>query len=326
MTQARLHDEAHDRSTMRPMTQQPPSAAGDGFAPRNPDWHVVCADLFKIYKVAQLEVVALRGLDLRIERGEMLALVGASGSGKSTLLSILAGLDLPSAGSVLVDGRDLLTMEEPELVEYRRRHVGFVWQQAGRNLIPYLSAAQNIELPMIIAGWPRKHVRKRTEELLEAIGLTARARSRLEQLSGGEQQRVSIGVALANEPPLLLADEPTGELDTRTGDQIFDLFADLNRRFGVTIVIVTHDEGITDRVPRVVMIRDGRIATEIFNSTGAPVSSAADVLRREYAVVDHSGRIQIPKELRDAAGLGSHVQMDLKDGRVTISRVPEADA
>ena len=307
------------------MTQQPPSAASDRLAPGEPDWHVVCADLFKIYKVAQLEVVALRGLDLRIERGEMLALVGASGSGKSTLLSILAGLDLPSAGSVLVDGRDLLTMEEPELVEYRRRQVGFVWQQAGRNLIPYLSAAQNIELPMVLSGWPRKHLRERTAELLAAVGLSARAQSRLEQLSGGEQQRVAIGVALANEPPLLLADEPTGELDTRTGDQIFDLFADLNRRFGVTIVIVTHDEGITDRVPRVVMIRDGRIATEIFNAIGEPVSGAPEMVRREYAVVDSTGRLQIPKELRDAAGLGNHVQVELQDGHVTISREPDAD-
>ena len=325
MMPAGLPEEAPERSTMEPMTQQPSSAAGDGSEPGHADWHVVCADLFKIYKVAQLEVVALRGLDLRIKRGEMLALVGASGSGKSTLLNILAGLDLPSAGSVLVDGRDLLTMEEPERVAYRRRQVGFVWQQAGHNLVPYLSAAQNIELPMVLAGRPRQQVRARTTALLEAIGLSARARSRLEQLSGGEQQRVSIGVALANEPPLLLADEPTGELDTRTADQIFDLFAGLNRRFGVTIVIVTHDEGIRDRVPRVALIRDGRIATEIFNAAGAPPGGATDVGRREYTVVDRSGRIQIPRELRDAAGLGSHVQMDLQDGRVTIARAPDAD-
>ena len=305
------------------MTQQPPAAAGELFKPRDREWHVVCADLFKIYKVAQLEVVALRGLDLRIERGETLALVGASGSGKSTLLNILAGLDLPSAGSVLVEGRDLLTMEEPQLVEYRRRHVGFVWQQAGRNLVPYLSAAQNIELPMVLAGLPRTQVCERTQELLEAVGLTTRARSGLDQLSGGEQQRVSIAVALANEPALLLADEPTGELDTRTGDQIFDLFADLNRDFGVTIVIVTHDERITERVPRVVTIRDGRIATEIFSSAGASATGAADAVRREYAVVDSTGRLQIPKELREAAGLGSHVQVELEDGRVTISRDPD---
>ena len=308
------------------MTQPPLSAAGDRFAPEDREWHVVCEDLFKIYKVAQLEVVALRGLDLRVERGEMLALVGPSGSGKSTLLSILAGLDLPSAGSVLVDGRDLLAMEEPELVEYRRRHVGFMWQQAGRNLVPYLSAAQNIELPMVLAGLPRTQVRERTQELLEAIGLTARAPARLEQLAGGEQQRVSIGVALANAPALLLADEPTGELDSRTGDQIFDLFADLNQRFGVTIVIVTHDDGIVERMPRVVTIRDGRIATEIFGSGGVLARGTPGTVRREYAVVDTTGRLQIPKDVREAAGLGSHVQVELEDGRVTISRDPDDGA
>ena len=169
---------------------------------------MVCEDVFKIYKVATLEVVALRGLDLRIERGELLALVGASGSGKSTLLSILAGLELPSAGAVRVDERDLLTMEEPDLVHYRRSEVGFVWQQTGRNLIPYLTAAQNVELPMVVTGLSRGEIRTRTAALLEAVSLTHRARSRPEQLSGGEQQRVSIAVALANNPPLLLADEP----------------------------------------------------------------------------------------------------------------------
>jgi len=302
------------------MTQQSSSASGEPFAVKETDEHISCRDLFKIYKVAQLEVVALRGLDLSVQRGEMLALVGASGSGKSTLLSILAGLDLPSAGVVLVGGRDLLTMDEPELVEYRRRHVGFVWQQAGRNLIPYLSTEQNIELPMVLAGLPRRQARERTAELLDAVGLTARARSRLEQLSGGEQQRVSIGVALANEPALLLADEPTGELDSRTGDQIFDLFTDLNQHFGVTIVLVTHDPSIAARIPRVVTIRDGRIATEIFNAVTGPLTGASPTVGREYSVVDSTGHLQIPKELREAAGLGSHVQVELEDGRVTISR------
>ncbi|PZC50299.1 MAG: ABC-type lipoprotein export system, ATPase component [Chloroflexi bacterium] len=281
---------------------------------------MVCEDVFKIYKVATLEVVALRGLDLHIERGEMLALVGASGSGKSTLLSVLAGLELPSAGSVQVDGRDLLTMEEADLVDYRRVQVGFVWQQTGRNLIPYLTAAQNIELPMVVTGMSRKAIRERTAALLEAVSLTHRAKSRPEQLSGGEQQRVSIAVALANNPPLLLADEPTGELDSHTGDQIFDLFTDLNHRFGVTVVIVTHDDHIADRVPRVVTIRDGRIATETYNRVETPVSGAPRTVRHEFAVVDRTGRLQIPKELREAARLGNHVSVRLDDGRVTISR------
>ena len=305
------------------MTTPPPARPGPDPSPLSapePNWHVLCEDVFKIYKVASLEVVALRGLDLRIERGEMLALVGASGSGKSTLLSILAGLELPSAGSVMVDGRDLLTMDEPDLVDYRRREVGFVWQQTGRNLIPYLSAAQNIELPMVVTGMPRRDIRERTAALLEAVGLSHRAHSRPEQLSGGEQQRVSIAVALANRPPLLLADEPTGELDTYTGDEIFALFADLNREFGVTIVVVTHDDHIAQRVPRVVTIRDGRIATETYNLVEAPVSGAPRTVRREYAVVDRTGRLQIPRDLRDAARLGDHVRVELDDGRVTISR------
>lgn len=281
----------------------------------------------KIEKCYELgRVRALDGLDLRIERGEMLALVGASGSGKSTLLSILAGLELPSAGSVLVDNRDLLTMEEPDLVDYRRTDIGFVWQQTSRNLIPYLSAAQNIELPMVVAGHPRGHVRDRTAELLDAVGLSHRARSRPEQLSGGEQQRVAIAVALANQPPLLLADEPTGELDTRTGDEIFELFADLNGRFGVTVVVVTHDEGIVQRIPRVVTIRDGRIASETYNLIEAPVGGAPRTVRRKYAVVDRSGRVQLPKELREAAKLGDHVHVELDDGRVIISRGPSQPA
>ena len=305
------------------MTTPPPTRprpASDSLRPSAPDWHVVCEDVFKIYKVATLEVVALRGLDLRIERGEMLALVGASGSGKSTLLSVLAGLELPSAGSVQVDGRDLLTMEEADLVDYRRVQVGFVWQQTGRNLIPYLTAAQNIELPMVLTGMSRRAIRERTAALLEAVSLTNRAKSRPEQLSGGEQQRVSIAVALANNPPLLLADEPTGELDSHTGDQIFDLFTDLNRRFGVTVVIVTHDDHIADRVPRVVTIRDGRIATETYDRVETPVSGAPRTVRHEFAVVDRTGRLQIPKELREAARLGNHVSVRLDDGRVTISR------
>ena len=306
-----------------PMTT--PSSARPGPDPAGlqatqPDWHVICEDVFKIYKVASLEVVALRGLDLHIARGEMVALVGASGSGKSTLLSVLAGLELPSAGAVMVDGQDLLTMEEADLVDYRRTEVGFVWQQTGRNLIPYLTAAQNIELPMVVTGMSRTAIRERTANLLEAVSLTHRAKSRPEQLSGGEQQRVSIAVALANDPPLLLADEPTGELDSHTGDQIFDLFTDLNRRFGVTVVIVTHDDRIAERIPRVVTIRDGRIATETYNRVETPVSGSPRTVRHEFAVLDRSGRLQIPRELREAARLGDHVSVRLDDGRVTISR------
>ena len=175
--------------------------------------YIVCEDLFKIHKSDELEVVALRGLDLKVRGGELMAIVGASGSGKSTLLNILAGLDQPSAGRAFVGGRDLLTMTEAEMVRYRRSAVGFIWQQTGRNLIPYLTATQNVELPLMLDGIEAGAARERANELLAAVSLEHRHDHHPEQLSGGEQQRVSIAVALANRPPLLLADEPTGELD-----------------------------------------------------------------------------------------------------------------
>ncbi|MDZ7729672.1 MAG: ABC transporter ATP-binding protein [Dehalococcoidia bacterium] len=187
--------------------------------------YINCEDLFKIYKTGDLEVVALRGLDLKVHRGELMAIVGASGSGKSTLLNILAGLDQPSAGRAYVGGRDLLTMSDSDMVDYRRRSVGFVWQQTGRNLIPYLDVQQNVEVPMVLDGVDPTAARDRAIELLEAVRLEHRLRHHPNQLSGGEQQRVSIAVALANNPPLLLADEPTGELDSFGADLVSrDLF------------------------------------------------------------------------------------------------------
>ena len=183
----------------------------------NGDNYIVCEDLFKIYKIADLEVVALRGLDLRVRRGELMAIIGASGSGKSTLLNILGGLETPSAGTVIVGKRDLLNVSGRDLVNYRREDVGFVWQQGGRNLVPYLTAFQNVELPLQLLGWPPSKRHKRARDLLAAVGLADRAHHRPDRLSGGEQQRVAIAVALSHNPPLLLADEPTGELDSQTG-------------------------------------------------------------------------------------------------------------
>ena len=204
-------------------------------------YHIACEDLFKIYKSDELEVVALRGLDLKVGYGEFMAIVGASGSGKSTLLNILAGLDQPSAGRAFVGKRDLLTLEEAEMVSYRRNDVGFIWQQTGRNLVPYLSAIQNVEIPLLLNGMSAKAANQRASELISAVDLENRAEHHAEQLSGGEQQRVSIAVALANNPPLLLADEPTGELDAIAADSIYALLGDLNSRFKTTIIIVTHD-------------------------------------------------------------------------------------
>ena len=285
--------------------------------------YISCQDLFKIYKVADLEVVALRGLELDVARGEVMAIIGASGSGKSTLLNILAGYDTPSAGSVWVDEYDLLNMRAEEVVEYRRREVGFIWQQTSRNLFSYLTALENVELPMLLAGLGGRARRQRAGELLELMGLGDRAAHKPAQLSGGEQQRVAIAVALANEPALLLADEPTGELDTETGAEILALLSELNREMGTTIVVVSHDDAVSQSVGRAVAIRDGKTSSEIRGAVGFERRIGGE--RRdveEFLLVDSSGRVQIPRELLDKLNIGRLVQADLDSGHVRL-RPPE---
>jgi len=291
------------------MTHERPNPSGE--------LYISCEDLFKIYKIADLEVVALRGLDLKVRRGELMAIVGASGSGKSTLLNILAGLDQPSAGRAFVGGRDLLTLSPSEMVAYRRNEVGFIWQQTGRNLVPYLDALQNVEVPMILAGRSRSAARQHAVELLAAVGLDHRLRHRPNQLSGGEQQRVSIAVALANDPPLLLADEPTGELDSIAASEIFELFGRLNRELGVTIIIVTHDPAIAARVDRVVAIRDGRTSTEIFRRI-RDEGNTASVVHDEYVLVDAAGRLQIPREYLETLAIRERARVALRGGHVEV--------
>jgi ABC-type lipoprotein export system ATPase subunit len=288
------------------------------FDPRSSeDLYIRCEDLFKIYKTSNLEVVALRGLDLKVRHAEFMALVGASGSGKSTLLNILAGLDQPSAGRAFVGGRDLLTMSAGEMVQYRRTQVGFVWQQTGRNLVPYLNAVQNVEVPLVLNGTPQTTAHERAVELLEAVKLGHRLRHHPEELSGGEQQRVSIAVALANGPPLLLADEPTGELDSVGAETVFEIFRDLNQRYKVTIVVVTHDPDIAARVDRVVAIRDGRTSTEIFRRVLVE-EGRAEVVHDEYVLVDTAGRLQIPREFLDRLSIKERAKVLLGEGRVEI--------
>jgi ABC-type lipoprotein export system ATPase subunit len=279
--------------------------------------YILCEDLFKIYKIADLEVVALRGLDLRVDHGEFMAIVGASGSGKTTLLNILAGLDTPSAGRCFVGGRNLLTTTGDDLVEYRRKQVGFIWQQTGRNLIPYLTALENVEVPQMLDGASRKKARVHAVELLEAVGLEHRLQHRPEQLSGGEQQRVSIAVALANGPPMLLADEPTGELDSIGADAVFRVLADLNERLGVTVIIVTHDLSIADRVHRVVTIRDGRTSTETFRRVEMR-AGAPKVVHDDFAIVDSAGRLQIPRTMLERLEIADRARLDFAGDRVEV--------
>ena len=296
---------------------------------------IVCENLVKIYKVAELEVVALQGLDLVVQPGELLGIVGTSGSGKSTLLNILGGLDRPSAGSVVVNGSgdgaltNLLKASDAELDAYRRREVGFVWQQTARNLIPYLSARENIALPMTIAGMGWKEKRAWTKELLEAVGLWEHRQHKLAQLSGGQQQRVAIAVALANKPTLLLGDEPTGELDSAMAQEILALLREMNGRYGLTTIIVTHDPQIARAVDRVVTIRDGRTSSETIKRVAEVEAALAENIEvatpapvyEEYVVVDNAGRLQIPPDLRQASGIGDRVTLEATDEGVLIRPV-----
>lgn len=222
---------------------------------------IVCKDLTKIYKTGKVEVVALRGLYLTVEEGEIRAIVGPSGSGKTTLLNIIGGVDKPSAGKVIVNGTDLTALTDNQLVKYRRKEVGFVFQFF--NLVPNLTALENVELPMAIAGVSRSQRRKRATGLLALVRLEDRAHHKPDELSGGEQQRVAIAAALANDPPIILADEPTGELDTKTSRQVAQLFAQLNKELGKTIIIVTHDLAIASIAHKISRIEDGVIVSTV---------------------------------------------------------------
>jgi ABC-type lipoprotein export system ATPase subunit len=291
---------------------------------------IFCENLVKIYKVADLEAVALQGLDLQVHRGELMAIIGNSGSGKSTLLNILGGLDRPSAGRVSVGGRDLLKMTEGQFVRYKREVVGFVWQQTARNMLPYLTALENVELPLVIAGRFSAKDRAWARELIDVVGLSSRMKHRLSELSGGEQQRVAIAIGLANRPPLLLADEPTGSVDTRTAATIFDMFRSIRDQYGTTIVIVTHDPKVMSKVDRVVAIRDGKTSTETIRRVAIDMADFAHgniVLGEthdEFVVLDGAGRLQIPREYLDKLSIKKKVRLDLEGDQIII-RAIEAD-
>lgn len=295
---------------------------------------IECDNLVKIYKTKDIEVMALQGLDITIEEGELMAIVGNSGSGKSTFLNMIGGLDKPTAGRLYVDGKNLFRMSEKELVEYKRKTVGFVWQNNARNLLPYLTAIQNIQMPMVFDNPNEKE--KRATELLELVGLASKRDSKLSQLSGGEQQRIAIAIALANRPKILLADEPTGSVDSKTGNYILDVFRKINKEWGVTVVIVTHDISLTKKVNRVISIRDGKMSSELImkkdyakelesiamfsEQDEAETHYNVEMIHEEYAVLDRAGRVQIPKEYLEAIGVkGNRIKLECKDDKIIIT-------
>ena len=314
--------------------EERPQVSGNGAPAQetsdiDPKKIIVCEDLVKIYKTEESEVLALQGLELTVDRGELMAIIGNSGSGKSTFLNMIGGLDRPSAGRLFVDGRNLFKMTERELVEYKKSVVGFVWQNNARNLLPYLNAWQNVQMPMMFSN-AVKDKKTRALELLELVGMGHKKNSRLNQLSGGEQQRVAIAIALANNPKLLLADEPTGSVDVHTGSYILDVFRELNRSLGLTIVIVTHDRQLSKKVNRVVAIRDGKTSTEFIVRQNLienldAVAEFEDP-HDEYAVLDRAGRLQIPREMLDELGVeGNRVRLLLEDGRIVIEAPPKEE-
>lgn len=288
---------------------------------------VQCDNLVKIYKTGSVEVMALQGLDLTVERGELMGIVGASGSGKSTLLNMLGGLDTPSAGTLFIDGKDMLKLSPKEKIAYTRDVVGFVWQKNSRNLIPYLTALQNVEMPMLLAN--RQNQRERAEYLLDIVGLSHRKNSLPAQMSGGEQQRVAIAIGLANNPKLLLADEPTGAVDSKTASMILDVFRMLSTKLGITVIIVTHDVNLSKSIDRVVAIRDGKTSSEMVRKKTEVLSlgelseleqQQVKTVHEELALLDKAGRLQIPKEQLEAIGVkgGDKVRVEVADDHIEI--------
>lgn len=285
---------------------------------------IFCENLIKIYTIGDFEILALQGLEFSVHAGEMVGIVGVSGSGKTTLLNVLGGLVRPSAGRVIVNGHNLLKLSNSALDRYRRSEVGFVWQQGARNLIPYLTALENVQFPMTLNGIIGKQAQTRARSLLEMVGLADRMEHYMPALSGGEQQRVSIAVALANKPTLLLADEPTGELDSVTAQTIYDALRELNRQLGLTTLIVSHDPQVARQVDRVVAIRDGKTATETVRTqaaAGTDNGESVDIPFEELTLLDSAGRLQLPKAYRESLHIRDRVRLELKDDGVMIRPV-----
>ncbi len=349
MAEIMQNNEELNPEDKEPLSETPETTPG---SEPDADTLIDCDGLVKIYKTEDLEVMALQGLDLTIKKGELLAIIGKSGSGKSTLLSIIGGLERPSAGKITFDGISLSELTERQMMEYREKRVGFVWQKSAENLLPYLTAVQNVEMPLMFSRLSKKEKRERAMEMLRQVGMEHRADSFPRMLSGGEQQRVAIALSLIRDPDLILADEPTGAVDSKTSSMIQDLFRKLNREKGVTVIIVTHDVSLANKVDRVVMISDGKISSErvikeavkqqidalaqrsveeiaggsLFDSGGNadPAEAAAagtEETHEEYVILDRAGRLQLSKELREQVGIDSNrVKLEVVDGKIVISR------
>ena len=274
--------------------------------------HINCTGLYKIFKVSDLEVVALRGVDLDIGYGELISIVGASGSGKSTLLNILAGYESPSAGDVQVGNFDLLGINQKEAVEYRKSEVGFVWQQTGKNLVPYLDIYSNIELRMMASDLSKKERSSRVDSLIEFLNLNSISSRLPENISGGEQQVSAIAVALANQPPLLLADEPTGELDDETSTMVLEKMRYVNENYGTTVVIVTHDPKIEDHVNRSIGMRDGKVVKEVLRKKKK---------KSEFVVIDSFGGVQIPQEILSKSKIESKASLTSDKSKISLNKI-----
>lgn len=275
-----------------------------------------CEDLVRIYHTEGIEVQALQGLNLSIDRGDIVALVGASGSGKSTLLGILSGHDRPTGGRAQVAGTDLLTMSAAQRVDYQRHTVGFVWQQTSRNLLPFLTAADNVSLPMVISGRKERH--QRVQELLELLGVADCAQRAPGQLSGGQQQRVAIATALANSPRVLLADEPTGELDESNSVAVLEVMRHAATELGTTMLVVTHDPAVSEHVRRTIQIRDGRTSTEVLRRSVVSADGGSELVAEEYTVIDRAGRIQLPRNHVDELQLENRVRLVKESDHVGV--------
>jgi len=303
---------------------QPAAPIPQDQTPTGADGMIVCDRLVRIYSGQGIEVQALQGLDMLIAEGELTAVIGAAGSGKSTLMNILAGLDTPTAGAVWVAGHDLSAMNAQERLAYRRSVVGFIWQQTSRNLLPYMTARQNVLLPMRLSSLGRRERPRRAGLLLEALGIAHCADRTPDRMSGGEQQRAAIATALANQPRVLLADEPTGELDSSTAQDVFSALQTANTELGATVLVVTHDPAVSSQVRRTIAIRDGKTSSETIRHAATDEQGQTTLHAREYATLDRAGRVQLPREMTSRLGMRNRVELQEEPDHIGVW--PDQDA